>query len=358
MIISFVGDVSLDSIDAKKNILADEIVNIFKSSDILVGNLENPVTESNCQRDFLPVPLKTGEKSIEVLKHFTILNLANNHIFDFGLDGFNDTRDFLEKNNILYLGAGINEHEANLPLQVVGNNACKIAVLSGTRWCNAGANKPGTSLFQESAKKIMALKEKGFFIVYYPHWGYEFVLLPPPDVRKHAKKMIDLGVDLIVGTHPHVIQGFEKYKGKLIFYSIGNFIFHDKIMRKLAPEAIQNKVKTSMIVKFNIKANQVDEYMFYPTTFSNERVRLLTGPEKESAIAEIHANSEVFAKSHSRYLQEYCKQIPGIVKQNKKIRMDFQNYEKQSLKKKFLLFSDVNKQDVWNRLFCLTLIKK
>jgi poly-gamma-glutamate capsule biosynthesis protein CapA/YwtB (metallophosphatase superfamily) len=350
MIISFVGDICLDSIDLEEFILEDEIVSIFKSSDILIGNLENPITESENKRDLLPVHLKSGENSIKILKYFTALSLCNNHIFDFGRKGFNDSQLFLKQHNILNWGAGKNKNEANLPLEIVENNSSKIAFISGTRWSNANSSKHGTASLNGHNKQIRNLKSKGFFIIYYPHWGYEYILTPPPDVRSHARKMIDFGVDLIVGSHPHVLQGYEEYKGKYIFYSLGNFIFHRKHIESLAPTESHKRVKTSVILKVHLRNKSVDRFELHPITFSSQKIKLIQGMKKEEIIDDINKNSKIFKNSRIEYLKAYYSQVSDIVDQNRKIRNNFQNFKKQTFFKKILLFKDVTKQDLLNRL--------
>jgi poly-gamma-glutamate capsule biosynthesis protein CapA/YwtB (metallophosphatase superfamily) len=358
IIVTLVGDICLDSIDLENIVLEDKIKSILLSSSIAIGNLESPVTESEIKQKKLPVYLKTDVKSIKVLKYFSALSLANNHIFDYGVTGFNDTIDFLIKNNICFFGAGKNAEEAKIPLTIEKDIPQKIALITGTRWTNAKLNEHGTAKFRGHAKNIRDLKLKGYFIIYYPHWGYEYILTPPPDVRTHARKMIELGVDLVVGTHPHLLQGFEEFKGKYIFYSLGNFIFHHKHIERLTPKESQNRVKTSVILTLYLNNGSVDRVELHPIKYSNEKIQLILGMDKEDIITDMNENSKIFKKSKITYLKKYYSQVSDIVKQNQKIRSDFQNYEKLCFVRKLLFFKNITKQDILNRLAHFTLFRK
>lgn len=350
MIITVVGDICLDSIDLDHFELADEIKSLLLSSSIVIGNLEGPITGRSGKQDLLPIQLKSDEKSIELLKYFSAVSLANNHIFDYGMNGFIDTIDYLKKSNLRCWGAGRNACDANSPLEIEKGIPEKIAFITGTRWKNATSHRPGTASFQGHASNIKDLKRKGYFVLYYPHWGYEYISIPPPDVRSHARKMIELGVDLIIGTHPHVLQGYEEYRGKYIFYSLGNFLFHHKHIEMMAPADSHARAKTSIILKFNLKDDAIERLEFLPISISERKIELIRSVKKAEIIDEIIENSQIFKKSQSAYLKKYYSQVSNIVKQNKRIRHEFQQIRKQSFKNKLLIFKGITKQDLLNRL--------
>ena len=98
----------------------------------------------------------------------------------------------------------------------IEKNDKKVAFLGFTRWINAGKKKPGTTPgnFKKLTNIIRTLKNENYFVIIMPHWNYEYVHFPAPDNRNLGKDLIDAGADLIVGSHPHIIQGYEKHNNK------------------------------------------------------------------------------------------------------------------------------------------------
>ncbi len=233
----FTGGLLSEEIEKYKNIfLSEEINKIFKSSDICFCNLESPL----CKLEDPPEPNKTllyakGE-SIEYLKKsgFNVVSLANNHTMDFGWKSLQKTIKILEKNKIGHVGAGKNINEARKPV-ILEINKIKVAFL-GYSWAlpmveegsiAATKNSPGISPYNlkfinEDIKKIRKGVDYIFLSI---HWQYEFSHYPPPQIISEAHQIIDAGADVILAHHPHVLQGFEKYKNGLIFYSLSNFLF-------------------------------------------------------------------------------------------------------------------------------------
>jgi hypothetical protein len=350
LIVSIVGDISLDSINLDDFIIEDEVILILKSSDIAIGNLENPITLSENNQDLLPITLKSDYKSAKVLKNFTAVNLGNNHIFDFGNDGFFDTLKFLSFHNIGFFGAGTNKNEASSPFKYVKDISSKIAFISGTRWANAGNKKSGTASLDSCISNLNKLKTEGFFIVFYPHWGYEYILVPPPDIRRLAHQMIDKGVDLIVGTHPHLLQGYEIYRGKYIFYSLGNFVFCSKYFKSVLSKETYENTNKSAILKFYLNAGCVEKFEIHPILFNDREVKLASKDEKVLIIEEINRNSGIFFLPRLTYLRKYYSQTRSIVFHNKKIRNDLQDFKSKRLMKKLLILKGITQQDIKNRL--------
>ncbi|WJH37584.1 CapA family protein [Paenibacillus sp. CC-CFT747] len=163
---------------------------------------------------------------------FDLVNLANNHILDYGQDALLDTFDNLKKNGIPYVGAGHNSQEAFEPV-ILDKKGMRIAFLGFSRvvpdnsW-KASPNHPGvadTYNYTVPVESIRKAREKADLVVVIAHWGVERQSQAEAYQRDLAHRYIEAGADLIIGGHPHVLQGFEKYKGKWIAYSLGNFIF-------------------------------------------------------------------------------------------------------------------------------------
>jgi hypothetical protein len=362
MIISFVGDISLHGLNPEKIELDSSIINVFRGSDLIVGNLENPITTSIAKADQFFVHLKANEKAFNLLKYFDVLNLCNNHIFDFGAKGFNDTIKFLKTHKIKYFGAGKTIDEAQNPLKLFINEKGKFAfiggiLIPGPKWPKATKERPGTSNCKAYRKTIKKLKEQNFFIVYYAHWGYEYIKTPPPSVRKHAKKMIGYGVDLIVGTHPHVLQGYEKYKGKYIFYSLGNFIFSDSEIQVLATPDNYEKCKTTALLQVGINDQSDYNISLLPVEFSDQRICLSSGVKKDAIIKEIEEMSKIFYKPYFKYIKSYYSQTPEMLKQNARIRSRFPKDARQSLLRKIFSLKNITLQGLLNRIAYRVFIK-
>jgi poly-gamma-glutamate synthesis protein (capsule biosynthesis protein) len=229
--ILFVGDIMIArSVERKIKDLNKKyifpfinILSYLKSFDYVAANLEGPISENG---------IKLGSKysfrmKPEVAKalsdsNINIVNLANNHIFDYGKIAFEDTLKNLERNNIKYFGISYE------PL-IIEKYGIKIGFLGFSdflKHLDVRENKVGISVINENLGEIIKkAKEKVDILIVNFHWGEEYQKLANERQRRLAKIAIDSGADLIIGHHPHVIQNIEKYKGTFIFYSLGNFIF-------------------------------------------------------------------------------------------------------------------------------------
>jgi poly-gamma-glutamate synthesis protein (capsule biosynthesis protein) len=218
--LSILGDVVLDKSYAVNVPLQEFIFNLehpLSCEGVPVKNKVNICAEkSYIKETFGKLPLA--------------VNLANNHIADYGDGAFKKTINFLETNNIAYFGAGNEENNYNNPA-IVHFNDKRIALLGYS--CSSTNAVFGKKIFNGSAllendrvfKDIEKCQGKVDFIVVNLHWGDEDIRYPKPEDVKNARGIIDAGADLIVGHHAHVIQSFENYKNKYIFYGLGHFLF-------------------------------------------------------------------------------------------------------------------------------------
>ncbi|MCS7184278.1 MAG: CapA family protein, partial [Patescibacteria group bacterium] len=227
----------------KKN-LGGDYFSIFKnisdylnSFDYVVVNLEGPVSSIGKNMGNL-YSFRMEPKILEALNksNIKVLNLANNHIWDYGKEAFNDTLKNLKENNFYYFGSGINEIEAYSGI-ILEKSETKIGLISFTEFLKniqAKINKEGIAYLEEKLfeKYIKEIKKKVDILVVNFHWGEEYKYEPNERQKYFAKKAIDLGADLIIGHHPHIVQRIEKYKDKFIFYSLGNFIFDQNFSKE------------------------------------------------------------------------------------------------------------------------------
>ena len=238
--IGFIGDTAFS--EFTKNLYKDsnnidkKIYKFLNTNDYNIINFESPITESIITSK-AALAHKSSPESISFIKNNiknTVFSLANNHMMDFGRKGLIDTLNYLDKEKIPYIGAGHNIDEA-VNYIILGNKIkvgivsfqYKDTVIAGKTTAGTAHDKHTKSIKQ----KIKDLKNKVNWIVVIYHGGEEFINTPMPYTRRKYKKILSWGADIIVAHHPHTVQGYEKIKDKMIFYSIGNFIFDTEFQR-------------------------------------------------------------------------------------------------------------------------------
>ncbi|MFH1947537.1 MAG: CapA family protein [Candidatus Magasanikbacteria bacterium] len=222
----FTGDIMLDrSVWLKTKEAGDynhpfQNLDYFFDYDLRIGNLEGTIT------NFKSISNGTGgsrffftfsPEFLEPLtKYFNAFDLANNHTLNFGYAGLKQTKDYLDEYGISYFGDPENVKE-NLSVIVEKNN---ISVgMVGYHDLVAGG-------FENTLLEVEKLRPLVDYLVIMPHWGTEYMTDKVNNSQKtQAHAFIDAGADVIIGTHPHVVQPIEEYNGKMIYYSLGNFIF-------------------------------------------------------------------------------------------------------------------------------------
>ncbi|MHA6483644.1 CapA family protein [Paenibacillus sp. strain BS8-2] len=202
--------------------------------DITAGNLELPVTTGGTPIVGTPYVYKGHPDALPAIKDtgFDVLSLANNHAMDQGLEGMLDTIRHLKETGIGYMGTGNNDKEAYEPYYIEAKGI-KVAFVGLSRVIpytelKADRNTPGIAETYDTGRAAVAIaaaKEKADLVVVMVHWGADPIDEPLDYQKADARAYIDAGADLVIGAHPHVLQGFEKYKDKWIAYSLGNFIF-------------------------------------------------------------------------------------------------------------------------------------
>jgi poly-gamma-glutamate synthesis protein (capsule biosynthesis protein) len=237
--LSFVGDVLLASTVEtvmKRNGFDypyREVLPLLQQPDMTIANFESPVTTRGTpqQKDYV---YRTSPDALPPFKEagFDLVTLANNHTLDYGQPSLLDTMSYMDKAGILRVGAGHNADEAFKPV-IVNKNGIKIAFLGFSRvvpdnsW-KAGSKTPGladTYAEKRPLDEIRKAKAEADLVVVLVHWGIERNDKPEAYQTTLGHHYIDAGADLVIGSHPHVLQGLESYKGKWIAYSLGNFIF-------------------------------------------------------------------------------------------------------------------------------------
>jgi poly-gamma-glutamate synthesis protein (capsule biosynthesis protein) len=204
----------------------------LEAADVVFVNLESPLSDQGGETQhpkdnliFCGPP--EGARSLK-WAGVTVVSTANNHAFDYGLKGLKETIDFLEDQRIAFVGTSRSEEEVFAP-RVIEHNGIRLAVLAYTQFVNQqGEWKGRISLYDElrARKEIDLARRQAEFVIISFHGGREYVDLPPEATLRQMRWFIDAGADAVWGHHPHVPQGIELYKGKLLFYSLGNFVFY------------------------------------------------------------------------------------------------------------------------------------
>jgi len=234
--IRFVGDICLIG-DIQEKILSSDSKKLFycleEPDSILVGNLESPISIGGVSKKGKFACFQSNPEIIDSLLDVDMLSLSNNHITDFGHESAFQTKKILEENGIKNVGYGKNSEES-LELSIIEKNGVKVGV--GTFSCLttngfniATSDVPGVATYslQLIREIIPKWKSKVDVLFVFFHWGLENNHSIVEDQMIVAHACIDAGADSIVGTHGHVIQPYEIYNGKPIFYGLGNLVFSD-----------------------------------------------------------------------------------------------------------------------------------
>ncbi len=211
----------------------------MRSADIMLVNNEFPYTNRGA-----PTPGKkyTFHANPEYVRYMVdlgvdLVSLANNHASDYGPESFEDTVSTLKNAGIPYVGAGMNYEEASRPVTFIINGykvgylACcgvespiKTPVATEDSYGILGSYDNGRGM-EEAIRKAKTTCD---YVIAYPHWGIESTTSLTNAQLTNSKKWIDAGADAVVGGHPHILQGFEFYRGVPVIYSLGNFWFNTR----------------------------------------------------------------------------------------------------------------------------------
>ena len=272
--LAFVGDIMLDrGIEQKVqnkgkgdyNYIFANITDSLKKYNFIFGNLEGPVSDKGLDLhdlysfrmnpDILPVLQANGLSAVTI---------ANNHIDNWGKPALEDTILRLKSNNIIVTGGGFDSIEAYSPrIATVGD--IKVALLSYSEFgqnYEAKMSGSGIAIISEDALRfgIAKAREEADIVVVNFHFGEEYQMKENSYQGKYAHLAVDLGADLVVGHHPHVLQPLEKYKNSYIAYSLGNFIFDQPFSAEtmqggLLEVSINNKMISDVVLR-KIQLNQ------------------------------------------------------------------------------------------------------
>lgn len=259
----FTGDIGFDRYMYGKwddeELLSKEVLDFLHSADHVITNVEGPIAE---------VPTNTTSSGVQQLLHTIdpaatkvlknmkadIWNICNNHIMDAGEFGIESTLKIAKEFGAQTIGAGMNIHEARKP--VILNEAGGIGMfgVGYQRACRkADEDKAGCyswSDLEAIQQSIDEIKKACRWCIVVAHAGEEFTPLPSPYTRERYHKYLEMGADIVVAHHPHVPMNYETVGDKIIFYSLGNFIFDTDYQRS------QFNTDIGLLVKLNFTENE------------------------------------------------------------------------------------------------------
>ena len=224
-----------------------EVLDILNKADIRIGTLETAIGN---EPTFYEEKMKRMADVIYAQDHdliklqqlsIDIVSLANNHFFDLGPEGAEHTIQLLDEMGIKHIGAGRNLEEAQMPV-VKTINGKRVVFLAFCDWRNetvgwcpyAAEDKAGVNPMYDDyvVDEIKKYKAQSDYVVVMPHWGKEHTWVTTNHVYAMAKKMRKAGADLILGSHPHRVQPIVNYRHASVAYSMGNFLFPDRLITK------------------------------------------------------------------------------------------------------------------------------
>jgi len=218
---------------------------------------------------------------------FEVACLANNHVFDYGLRGFRETLDVLRRNGIRTVGAGLGFEEALTP-QTVLVKRTRVTILNFSEGEDLTASRGGPGVCGWEIDRLAALvrkaKKRGDFVIAVGHAGLEYIPFPPPYVVEAFRALAEAGADCVIGHHPHVPQGLEVRDGRLIAYSLGNFVFFQ-------PSELYYR-RTGFCLMIHVRGNRLSSYELLPYRITGQGLRKLDSREGSKFLNEIGRISE------------------------------------------------------------------
>lgn len=266
--VSFTGDMGFDKYMLGKwedpELLSNEVMSFLKDTDHLVVNVEGPLYDGS--KISLEGSAAALTHSMDTKVHTfldrigaDVWNICNNHIMDAGPEGIESTLELAKESGAKTLGAGMNIDEASAPVVLSGAGGIGMIGVGYQRACRkADKDTPGCFSWSDLdliRQRIKEIRQKCRWCIVVAHAGEEFTALPSPYTRERYLAYLDMGADIVIAHHPHVVNNYELIGGKAIFYSLGNFIFDTDYQRS------QFGTQYGIILKLSFTP---DEFSFEP----------------------------------------------------------------------------------------------
>jgi hypothetical protein len=254
------------------------------NKDILFGNLET-VLSTHGTEAAKAVVLHTLPANVRYLKQtgFDVLNVANNHIMDLGIEGCNRTLEILKKHDLSFVG--VKNRTLTESWAIVERKGIRVGFLG---YFGRGFLDPQSGLTINAVDEAAIIEDLDRLeplcdlSIVSLHWGIEKVFYPSPDQIRLAYKLIDNGATVILGHHPHVIQGIEEYKHGLIAYSLGNFQF--RFNPKECMGKSNKRTNQSIILSVQLSKAGLEAYDVVPVIIGEDFAPYVPDEKKQEEI--------------------------------------------------------------------------
>lgn len=273
--LTFTGDIGFDKYMKNKwnddRLLSEDVLSFITGSDHVIVNVEGPLYAMEQADNSSAAAKLTHSMSPDVRfflqkLHADVWNICNNHIMDAGSDGMASTLSYAHRSNAITLGAGMSISEASAPVIFEGAGGIGMIGVGYQRACRkADENTPGCFSWSDLElirDRINHIKKSCRWCIVVSHAGEEFTALPSPYTRDRYMKYLDMGADIVIAHHPHVVNNYELVGDKAIFYSLGNFIFDTDYQRS------QYGTEYGILLKLCMRE---DSYSFEPMAIKTDR---------------------------------------------------------------------------------------
>lgn len=312
--LGFAGDINLDETwtvmkhmrrkgKGIQGCIDPRLIQKMRSYDYMILNNEFSISNRGKAMKGKAYTFRAPRRNVKLLQQLGVdaVSLANNHVYDYGKQAFLDTLSTLENNGIKYTGGGKDSKEAKKPVYFESKGKT-IAVIAATRAEKyiltpaAGKHSPGVFRTYDDTQYVRAIRrarKKADVVIAFVHWGTEYSTKLETAQTSQAKDYINAGADVVVGAHTHCLQGVGYYKGKPIFYSLGNYWFNEKTLY-------------TTLLELTIRENGSIEARMLPCLQSGRETHLLTAKSKVRKFVNyvngISENAKIGAKGvvHSR----------------------------------------------------------
>ena len=282
VVVTFAGDVCLhedgyvidyyDTVNDLEKCISPELLKIMQDSDIFCLNHEYTIGESGTATSAKTYTFQAKPERMNLLTEMGVdlVTLANNHVYDYGPEALHETCDLLTNASIDYIGGGHDIADAKRAVYYE-INGLKIGFVAAS---NAEVHRytpqatdttPGILLAYDMAEYLEVVKEASQncdYLIAYMHWGTEDSNYLNEQQQSEGRQLLDAGADIVVGGHPHVLQGMEYVDGKPIVYSMGDFWFN-------------SQTKPTGLLQLRIDENGLKEMAFVPASQTEYRVEYL-----------------------------------------------------------------------------------
>lgn len=317
MKIALLGDIAFFgkfSVKENKNLEAyfKEVSQLLNGYDLVIGNLETPFVEKEKTYGYKSAYIKSEPENVSLLKYLNVdvVNLANNHIYDYGTSSYELTKKVLKDNDIQFFGLENKEVTVKFEENTIALNGycCYSTNPMGMQPpLNKGINELN---YPEVEERVKTNTAKEIFNILSFHIGQEHVNYPNYDHIELGRKLANIGPYVFYGHHPHVAQGVEVFNDSLLAYSLGNFCFDDVYTNKSDEPLIKQSEnnKESFILELTVENNKLLDHKIIPIYIGEEKMEI-GGSEILKKIngysQELATNKESYIESRKALLDSY-----------------------------------------------------